>query len=86
MLGMEVRNKELQALDNTELGIKGFDPPQPFKAPPVAPFATPGTQDNFRFPTLDELNKEMFSFPWQQGKKERVMQEYEHVETQLVMY
>jgi hypothetical protein len=39
-----------------EAGIKGFDPPQPFKLP--ANYLTPHVPDEFYWPSLSELNDE----------------------------
>jgi hypothetical protein len=45
-----------------EAGLKGFQPPQPFQV--ASHFLTKGDFRDFHFPTLAELNNELFPFPW----------------------
>jgi hypothetical protein len=45
-----------------EAGIDGFTPPQPFRI--ASHFLTKGDFRDFHFPTLAELNDELWPFPW----------------------
>ena len=45
-----------------EAGIDGFIPPQPFRI--ASHFLTKGDFRDFHFPTLAELNDELWPFPW----------------------
>ncbi|EJK70878.1 hypothetical protein THAOC_07729, partial [Thalassiosira oceanica] len=51
----------------TEAGIKGFKPPQPLKASPVQFSDITATMD-FHFPSIAELNADLFPFPWKEGE------------------
>ena len=68
-----------------EAGIDGFQPPQPFKASPST-FAKVEDGDKFRFPTLAELNDELFPFPWLPGEQPKVQLEYEQEKVYPFMY
>jgi len=62
-------HKPIQANPFSDAGIKGFEPPQPFKqadgSPAVtASFLTVGTPQDFHWPSLAELNDELRPFPW----------------------
>ena len=45
-----------------EAGIDGFNPPQPFAI--ASHFARRGDYKDFHWPTLAELNDELWPFPW----------------------
>ena len=51
-----------------DAGIKGFEPVQPFKLP--AHLATVPPKNGFYWPSVAELNDEMFPFPWEPGERE----------------
>jgi hypothetical protein len=52
-----------------EAGLKGFEPPQPFRVP--VQFATVGDPDTFRWPSLAELDDELEPFPWHNEEERR---------------
>ena len=52
-------------------GIKGFEPIQPFKLP--VNFATVPPNNGFSWPSVAELNDEMFPFPWSPGEREALL-------------
>ena len=45
-----------------EAGIKGFTPPNPFKV--ATNFAATNDSLSFKWPTMAELNEELFPYPW----------------------
>ncbi len=45
-----------------QAGIKGFQPPSPFRV--SANFLSTDTGECFRWPTLAELNEDFFPYPW----------------------
>ena len=45
-----------------EAGIKGFTPPTPFKV--ATNFAATNDSLSFKWPTMAELNEELFPYPW----------------------
>lgn len=66
-----------------EAGIKGFDPPAPFKLP--ANFLQPHVPEEFYWPTLSELNEECQPFPWTTGEQDRAFQD-NSIQEDPVMY
>jgi hypothetical protein len=50
-----------------QAGIKGFVPPLPFNVP--AQYMTANQCLGFQWPTLTELNKELFPYPWSHNKE-----------------
>jgi hypothetical protein len=50
-----------------QAGIKGFEPPTPFKI--SAQYLTKDKGLDFSWPTLAKLNKDLFPYPWSFGKE-----------------
>jgi hypothetical protein len=50
-----------------EAGIKGFTPPTPFKV--ATNFATTNDSLSFTWPTMAELNEELFPYPWSHNEE-----------------
>jgi hypothetical protein len=50
-----------------EAGIKGFTPPTPFKM--AANFAATNGSLSFKWPTMAELNEELFPYPWSHNEE-----------------
>ena len=70
-----------------EAGIKGFVPPQPFKASTTSNFLMVGSIDDFHWPTLSELNDELAPFPWKDDEERlRIMSGEDEHNTQAVLY
>ena len=66
-----------------EAGIKGFQPPQPFKA--SAHFASIGTYKDFHFPTLAELIDDITPYPWHNEAKKLAFYSGDQIETLPVL-
>jgi hypothetical protein len=53
-----------------EAGLKGFAPAEPFKLP--TNYLSVHSANDFYWPSVAELNKELFPFPWQPGEREQL--------------
>lgn len=67
-----------------EAGLKGFAPAEPFKLPTNYLSVQPA--NDFYWPLVAELNEELFPFPWQPGKQERVLSLQDSLESAAVFY
>ena len=80
-------NKTIQKNPFIEAGIDGYDIPEPFKLPDKLPANFLHGHDAFSFewPTVAELNEEMFPFPWLPGERENLLMA-DSIEAVPVMY
>lgn len=67
-----------------DASIKGFAPSQPFQIP--VQFASVEPAASLYWPSVSELNDELFPFPWEPGEEESVLEEYENHDVSAVMY
>ena len=67
----------------SEAGIKGFEPPQPFKA--HAAFSSAGKVSDFHFPSLSELIEDLTPFPWRNEEEKLAYYDGDELETYPVL-
>jgi hypothetical protein len=67
-----------------EAGIKGFTPLRPFQI--ASHYLTKGDYRDFHFPTLAELNKENYPFPWIDNSECIQVMSWNTIEDQPVLY
>ncbi len=60
-------NQKISDHPYKEAGIKGFTPPNPFRV--SANFLSTNEALTFKWPTLAELNEELFPYPWSHNKE-----------------
>ena len=65
-------------------GLKGFAPAEPFKLP--ANYATVHSASEFYWPSVVELNEELFPFPWMPGEYEQLLRSQNSIEHSSVLY
>ena len=80
-------NKPIQNNPFSAAGIEGYKIPEPFKLPDnIAAHFLQGTDEtSFNWPSIAELNDEMFPFPWFPGEKENLLMA-DSIESIPVMY
>jgi hypothetical protein len=67
-----------------EAGLEGFMPPRPFQI--TSHYITKGDFRDFHFPTLAELNDEIFPFPWTDDKERLRVLSRNKIEEPPVLY
>jgi hypothetical protein len=77
-------NKPISKSPFIDAGINGFQPIQPFKLP--INYTSTSPNDDFYWPSVSELNDELFPFPWEPGEIPSTSDLDDDVEDSPVMY
>jgi hypothetical protein len=76
--------KPIMAHPFKEAGINGFNPITPFKT--STNFLTTNQDSDFHWPSLSELNDDLFPFPWLSDEEHRLYLSGDSISTHPIMY